>query len=135
MKRALLGADDIFPADQETPRWPGRSEMLDGSRVFVRDTPATAPGAEPALYVHGLGGSSTNWTDLAGLLSGRLVRLLIYLPVFVRSDPACCYPLVALADRVIRRFAHPGRGPVHLFVHSLGGAISVRVAGTRPDLV
>ena len=30
---------------------------------------------------------------------------------------------------------HAGRGPVHLFGNSLGGAISVRVAGIRPDLV
>jgi pimeloyl-ACP methyl ester carboxylesterase len=135
MKRALLGADDIFPADQETPRWPGRSEMLDGSRVFVRDTPATAPGAEPALYVHGLGGSSTNWTDLAGLLSSRLDGQAIDLPGFGRSEPARSYTLAAFADRVIRWIEHSGRGPVHLFGNSLGGAISVRVAGTRPDLV
>ncbi|BCB81285.1 hypothetical protein Pflav_076950 [Phytohabitans flavus] len=69
MKRALLGADELFPADREAPPWPGRSEMVDGANVFVRETPALMPGAEPALYVHGLGGSATNWTDLAGLLA------------------------------------------------------------------
>jgi len=135
MKRALLGADDIFPADREAPPWPGRSEMLDGSRVFVRDTPATSPGAEPALYVHGLGGSSTNWTDLAGLLSSRLDGQAIDLPGFGRSDPARRYTVAAFADRVVRWIEYSGRGPVHLFGNSLGGAISVRVAGTRPDLV
>ncbi|MGN9906082.1 alpha/beta fold hydrolase [Phytohabitans sp. LJ34] len=135
MKRALLGADDIFPADRETPRWPGRTEMLDGSRVFVRDTPATSPAAEPALYVHGLGGSSTNWTDLSGLLASRLEGQAIDLPGFGRSDPARRYTIAAFADRVIRWIEHSDRGPVHLFGNSLGGAISVRVAGTRPDLV
>ncbi|BCB86665.1 alpha/beta fold hydrolase [Phytohabitans suffuscus] len=135
MKRALLGADDLFPADRESTHWPGRFEMLDGSRVFVRDTPAVAPGAEPALFVHGLGGSSTNWTDLAGLLAGRLDGQAIDLPGFGRSEPARSYSLAAFADRVIRWIEHSGRGPVHLFGNSLGGAISVRVAGTRPDLV
>jgi pimeloyl-ACP methyl ester carboxylesterase len=135
MKRALLGADDMFPADQEAPAWPGRWESLDGSRVYVRDTPATTPGAEPALYVHGLGGSSTNWTDLSRLLAGRLEGQAIDLPGFGRSDPARRYTLAAFADRVIRWIEHSGRGPVHLFGNSLGGAISVRVAGTRPDLV
>lgn len=135
MKRALLGADDLFPADRETPAWPGRWETLDGTRVFVRDTPATAPGAEPALYVHGLGGSSTNWTDLAGLLAGRLDGQAIDLPGFGRSDPARRYTIPAFADRVIRWIEHSDRGPVHLFGNSLGGAIAVRVAGTRPDLV
>ncbi|MFC0526537.1 alpha/beta fold hydrolase [Phytohabitans kaempferiae] len=135
MKRALLGADDLFPTGGEAPPWPGRLVELDGSRLLVRDTPATAPGAEPALYVHGLGGSSTNWTDLAGLLAGRLEGQAIDLPGFGRSEPARRYTIAAFADRVIRWIEHSGRGPVHLFGNSLGGAISVRVAGLRPDLV
>jgi pimeloyl-ACP methyl ester carboxylesterase len=36
---------------------------------------------------------------------------------------------------VIRWIEHSARGPVHLVGNSLGGAITVRVAGTRPDLV
>ena len=33
----------------------------------MRSAPAPE-GAEPALFVHGLGGSATNWTDLMDLL-------------------------------------------------------------------
>jgi pimeloyl-ACP methyl ester carboxylesterase len=40
-----------------------------------------------------------------------------------------------MADRVIRWIEASDRGPVHLFGNSLGGAVTVRVAGTRPDLV
>ena len=36
---------------------------------------------------------------------------------------------------MVRWIEHSGRGPVHLLGNSLGGAVSVRVAGTRPDLV
>jgi pimeloyl-ACP methyl ester carboxylesterase len=85
--------------------------------------------------VHGLGGSSLNWTDLAGLLADYLEGQAIDLPGFGRSDPARSYTVTAFADRIIRWIEHSDRGPVHLFGNSLGGAVSVCVAGTRPDLL
>ncbi len=109
--------------------------LLDGRTTYLRHTPATVPDAEPAVYVHGLGGSSANWTDLADLLSDRLDGYALDLPGFGRSEPARRYTLPALAQRVVRVIEHTGRGPVHLFGNSLGGAVSVRVAATRPDLV
>lgn len=48
--------------------WPGTTVQLDVGEVFVRSTPAH-PGAEAALFVHGLGGSALNWTDLMGQFS------------------------------------------------------------------
>lgn len=109
--------------------------LIDGAVTYVRDTPATSAGAEPALYVHGLGGSSQNWTDLSGLVADRLDGQAIDLHGFGHSAPGRSYTVAAFADRVVRYIEHSGRGPVHLFGNSLGGAISVRVAGTRPDLV
>ncbi|MDW5324705.1 alpha/beta hydrolase [Plantactinospora sp. KLBMP9567] len=135
MKRALLAADESIARDEVPPPWPGRGVRVDGSITYVRETPATRSDAEPALYVHGLGGSAQNWTDLAGLLADRLDGHAIDLPGFGRSDPARKYTIPAFADRVIRYIEHSGRGPVHLFGNSLGGAVSVRVAGLRPDLV
>ncbi|MCL7459124.1 alpha/beta hydrolase [Micromonospora sp. MSM11] len=135
MKRATLRPDHLLPGHSVPPPWPGREVRLDGTVTYVRDTPATAPGAEPALYVHGLGGSSQNWTDLAYLLADRLDGQAIDLPGFGRSEPGRRYTVPAFADRVIRWIEHSDRGPVHLFGNSLGGAISVQVAGARPDLV
>jgi pimeloyl-ACP methyl ester carboxylesterase len=135
MKRATLWPDHFLPAHRVPPPWPGRAVRLDGTVTYVRDTPAAAADAEPALYVHGLGGSSQNWTDLAGLLSDRLDGQAIDLPGFGRSEPGRRYTIPSFADRVIRWIEHSGRGPVHLFGNSLGGAISVQVAGLRPDLV
>ncbi|MEU4381043.1 alpha/beta fold hydrolase [Micromonospora echinofusca] len=135
MKSATLRPDHLLPGHSVPPPWPGREVRLDGTVTYVRDTPATAPGAEPALYVHGLGGSSQNWTDLAYLLADRLDGQAIDLPGFGRSEPGRRYTVPAFADRVIRWIEHSGRGPVHLFGNSLGGAISVQVAGVRPDLV
>jgi pimeloyl-ACP methyl ester carboxylesterase len=53
------------------PPWPGEFVALSDEQVFVRSAPVPAgqsADAEPALCVHGFGGSSTNWTDLMDLL-------------------------------------------------------------------
>ena len=47
--------------------WPGA--LSAGRRRGLRAVDSGGAGAEPALYVHGLGGSALNWTDLMGLLS------------------------------------------------------------------
>ncbi|MEU5564006.1 alpha/beta fold hydrolase [Micromonospora musae] len=135
MKRATLCPERLLPEHGVPPPWPGREVRLDGMVSYVRETPATVPGAEPALYVHGLGGSSQNWTDLAGLLSSRLDGQAIDLPGFGRSEPGLRYTVPAFAARLVRYLEHSDRGPVHLFGNSLGGAITVQVAALRPDLV
>ncbi|MDG6110180.1 alpha/beta hydrolase [Dactylosporangium aurantiacum] len=136
MKRASLVPEFTVPSPDRLPeRWPGREVELDGLKAYVRDTPATAPGAEPAVYVHGLGGSSTNWTDLAGVLSDRLEGQAVDLPGFGHSGPARSYSLTAMAAHVIRWIEHSDRGPVHLFGNSMGGAAVVVAAALRPDLV
>ncbi len=103
--------------------------------LHVRDTPATRPGADPAVYVHGLGGSSQNFTDLAGLLADRFDGQAVDLPGFGYSDPSPRYSIPAFAATLIDYLEASGRGPVHLVGNSLGGSISVRVAALRPDLV
>jgi pimeloyl-ACP methyl ester carboxylesterase len=139
MKRAVIAPQGaVSLVDTPAPPWPGRPVVLDGAITYVRETravPVDGTTAEPALFVHGLGGSSQNWTDLAALLAHRLDGQAIDLPGFGRSDPGRSYSLAAFADRVIRWIEYAGRGPVHLFGNSLGGAITVRVAGMRPDLV
>lgn len=122
--------EDVLP-----PPWPGRRVTIDGAVTYVRDTPARAADAEPALYVHGLGGSATNWTDLAHLLAHRLDGQAIDLPGFGHSDPARGYSVSAMARRVVRYIEVSARGPVHLFGNSLGGAIAAVVAAVRPELV
>lgn len=114
------------------PPWPGEQR----SGLFVREAPA-AEAAEPALFVHGLGGASTNWTDLMGLLAGQLDSWAPDLPGFGRSGPPAdgSYALRTHVKAVVRLIEESGRGPVHLFGNSLGGAVSTRVAARRPDLV
>jgi pimeloyl-ACP methyl ester carboxylesterase len=131
-------SDAVLPdLDQSIPPWPGRPVTVGGNRIFVRTTPSSAPEPEPALYVHGLGGASTNWTDLAAQLAPWLAGEALDLPGFGQSGPSPDddYSLRAQAQVVIGYLETSGRGPVHLVGNSMGGAISIFVASSRPDLV
>jgi pimeloyl-ACP methyl ester carboxylesterase len=92
---------------------------------------------EPALCVHGLEGSSRNWTDLMDLLRPRLACDALDLPGFGDSPPRPDgrYSIAALAQTVIALIERRGRGPVHLIGNSLGGAVCVKVAASRPELI
>ena len=77
------------PLDLSRAPWPGEQVRVGGADLFVRHTPTTADGDVPtAVYVHGLGGASTNWTDLAAQLQGRVEGFAPDLPGFGRSGPS-----------------------------------------------
>lgn len=136
MKGAILADDGaLLPDGEAPPPWPARRVVIGGAMLHVRDTPATSPDAEPAVYVHGLGGSSQNFTDVAGLLADRFEGQAVDLPGFGYSDPSPRYSIQAFAATLIGYLEHADRGPVHLVGNSLGGAITVRVAALRPDLI
>jgi pimeloyl-ACP methyl ester carboxylesterase len=132
------------------PAWPGEFVTLGVGDVFVRFAGAKAVRdgsavAEPAMYVHGLGGSSRNWTDLMDLLSHPgpeaddpvLAGDALDLPGFGFSPPSASgnYSIGARAAAVIALIDKRGNWPVHLVGNSLGGAVATRVAARRPDLV
>ncbi len=126
------------------PHWPGRLVNLGDHQVYVRSVPAPQEPAhqepahqEPALCVHGLEGSSRNWTDLMDLLRPELACEALDLPGFGDSPPRRDgrYSITALAQTVTTLIEKQGRGPVHLIGNSLGGAVCVRVAATRPELI
>ncbi|NUK05525.1 alpha/beta hydrolase [Streptomyces lunaelactis] len=114
-----------------------RSVALPGLTLTVRARPPARTGLAPALYVHGLGGSSQNWSSLMPLLEDVLDGEALDLPGFGDSPPPDDgnYSVTAHARAVIRFLDAAGRGPVHLIGNSLGGAVSTRVAAVRPDLV
>ncbi|MEV6958835.1 alpha/beta hydrolase [Streptomyces sp. NPDC051207] len=114
-----------------------RSVELPGVTLTIRSRPAERTGAPPALFVHGLGGSSLNWSTLMPLLADVVDCEALDLPGFGDSPPPDDgdYSITGHARAVIRYLDAAGRGPVHLFGNSLGGAITTRVAAVRPDLV
>jgi pimeloyl-ACP methyl ester carboxylesterase len=133
-----MSRTDVRLADTSLPTWDGVLPPWPGTEqhgLFVRSAPWS--GAEPALFVHGLGGASTNWTDLMGLLAGQVDGAALDLPGFGRSAPpeSGSYALRTHTRAVIALLERQDRGPVHLFGNSLGGAVSTQVAARRPDLV
>src|SRR5579859_1795746 len=118
------------------PHWPGRLVDLGDHQVYVRRAPGRE-GAEPALFVHGLEGSSRNWTDLMDLLRPALAGEAVDLPGFGDSPPRPDgrYSIAALAQTVAALIETRHKDPVHLIASSLGGAVAVKLAATRPHLV
>ncbi|MBI1376661.1 MAG: alpha/beta fold hydrolase [Frankiales bacterium] len=120
------------------PPWPREDVVLTNGTVAVRRAAPASESVEPALFVHGLGGSSVNWTDLMALLRDRVDGIAVDLPGFGWSPPPRDgdYSLVrtaaSLAELVAARF--DGR-PVHLFGNSMGGAIAVQLAARHPEVV
>ncbi|MET9322417.1 alpha/beta hydrolase [Streptomyces sp. NPDC003038] len=114
-----------------------RTVTLPGLEMAVRVRPPVRTGLPPALFVHGLGGSSQNWSALMAELADTVDGEAVDLPGFGWSPPPADrdYSVRALTRAVIRHLDAAGRGPVHLLGNSLGGAISTRVAAVRPDLV
>jgi pimeloyl-ACP methyl ester carboxylesterase len=114
-----------------------RSVQLPGLTLTVRSRPPAREGLPAALYVHGLGGSSQNWSALMPLLEDVVDSEAVDLPGFGDSPPPDDgdYSVTGHARAVIRYLDATGRGPVHLFGNSLGGAVTTRVAAVRPDLV
>lgn len=125
--------------------WPGKFVDLPGGQVHIR-TASADPDAQLAMFVHGLGGSATNWTDLIGELARpsadwpdlpSLACQAIDLPGFGASPPRADgdYSINRHAASVIELIEAQGRGPAHLIGNSMGGAVVTRVAARRPDLV
>ncbi|MET9223573.1 alpha/beta fold hydrolase [Streptomyces sp. NPDC088197] len=119
---------------------PGESvhtASLPGLTLVVRSRGTDGPGTAPALFVHGLGGSSQNWSALMAALADRVAGQALDLPGFGHSPPPDDgdYSIPGHARAVVRLLEAERRGPVHLFGNSLGGAVAVKVAAARPDLV
>lgn len=115
------------------PAYPGEME----GPVFVRRTPVADDHATRAVFVHGMGGSSTNWTDLMYLLEPTFPGIAVDLPGYGFSDPAPDnkYGVGRNAKAVVKLIQGEGGKPVHLFGNSLGGITAVALAARHPELV
>lgn len=126
--RPLPGLDEA-----PVPPFPGEME----GPIFVRRTSVVDTNATRAVYVHGMGGSSNNWTDLMYLLEPTFPGIALDLPGYGFSDPTPDnkYGVGRNAKAVVNLIKREGGEPVHLFGNSLGGITAVAVAARHPELV
>jgi pimeloyl-ACP methyl ester carboxylesterase len=110
-----------------------------GEEVYVAQTPPAVQSNDKdlVLCVHGMSGAATNWTDLMAELTPEFGCVAVDLPGSGFSPPpksADGYSVSAMARTVVRLIETLPH-PVHLVGNSMGGAVSVKVAATRPELL
>jgi pimeloyl-ACP methyl ester carboxylesterase len=96
-----------------------------------------AGSGEPVLLVHGLGNNALVWRRVMGGLARGHHVVAPDLPGFGHSSPVQTRdPLATYAEFVAELIRRIGRGvPAALVGNSTGGAVALRVALTRPELV
>lgn len=126
------------------PSWDREELRLPTRTLTVRHAPGAEPGLPTAVFVHGLGGSSLNWTDLMHELRHQVDGWAVDLGGFGYSPPPRDGDMTPAGHaRGVAEFIEyleasgraDARGPVHLFGNSMGGAVALQVAARRPDLV
>ncbi len=92
---------------------------------------------ETIVLVHGLATNRDIWEFAAPPLARSRRVVLLDVPGFGGSEPAGeGFELTEVAERIARGLAAQGvPGPFDLVGHSLGGAIALTLAATRPRLV
>ncbi|MGW7684482.1 alpha/beta fold hydrolase [Kribbella sp. NPDC054772] len=122
-------------APLELQEWPERRVPVAGVDLLVRDVPGAAADLPPALFVHGLGGSSLNWTALGTMLNDTIRGIAPDLPGFGRTPLSGVIGISEQAALLVDLLEKQFDRPVHVFGNSMGGAASVALAAQRPDLV
>lgn len=125
------------PVTAPVTSWPREDRSLPGRTSSVRHAQGREPGLPTAVYIHGLGGSSLNWTDLMARLQPYVDGYALDLGGMGYSPPPRDGDMspAGHARGAAELIDSIGNGPVHLFGNSLGGAVALQLAGRRPDLV
>ena len=92
---------------------------------------------EPLVLIHGLATTREIWTAVRPELACKRRVITLDVPGFGESAPVGeGFELEVVADRIARGLASHGvRGPFDLVGHSLGAALAVTLAATRPRTV
>jgi pimeloyl-ACP methyl ester carboxylesterase len=96
--------------------------------------PALAGDRLPVLALHGAAGSSRQWQSLADHLGDNCTVIAPDLPGYGTAGSQSVRDAAETAERIIGLMAIDGE-PMHIVGHSIGAAIALEIAMSRPDLV
>lgn len=98
---------------------------------------AANPGAPTGVFLHGLGGSALNWTDLMYALQSQVNGVGVDLGGFGMSPPPRDGDMspAGHARGAAELIKYLDCGPVHVFGNSFGGAVALNLAAQYPALV
>ncbi len=119
-------------------KWLGaelREVELTAGRIHYWTTSSNHP--ETILFIHGFGDSKDGAYSLAFHLAKQFNVIALDLPGFGQSfrDPELCYDTHSYG-RWLDEFMTKARiGPVHVVGNSLGGAMALKLALVRPDVI
>jgi pimeloyl-ACP methyl ester carboxylesterase len=109
-----------------------RDSEVDGTRLHY----LVGGDGPPLVLVHGLGGSASNWVELAPLLARRFRLLAPDLAGHGHSAPAGSRASIeAFAEHVHALMLREEMPAAAVVGHSLGGTVALRLAASRPDAV
>lgn len=125
-----------YPDDVIAPGpFPGTEIVLPDRTLHVRSSERSDLPA--AMFIHGLGGSALNWTDLMFRMRDEVNGYAVDLGGFGLSPPPRDGDMSprAHAESVVSLIDHMGIAPVHLFGNSFGGAVALNLAARYPGLI
>lgn len=97
---------------------------------------AVGEAGPPALLLHGFGSDRSSWRLNQNEVGGLTRSLALDLPGHGKSPVEVGDGSLATLSRAVEAFAEAHSDePMHVFGHSLGGAVAVDLAQRRPDLV
>ena len=96
----------------------------------------TRPGSgTPLFMIHGFAADSSGWAALERALPRDLPLIRVDLPSHGRSPRRAIRDFGELLRALVQAFDAHVEGPVHVLGHSLGGALALGLADTRPRQV
>lgn len=132
-----ITSDDVQrAAEANIDPAPRRGEATLGDGRLLAYLEAGPKSDHPILFIHGLGGSLSSWQLVMGTLAGNHRMTAVDLPGHGDSSTSAPgYSVAELANDLAEGVLASQRNPAILVGHSLGGAIALHLAISRPDLV
>ncbi len=132
---AVIGTGPRGRIEARDVRAAATTDRMMAAGIAYRMWQPATPGGDTLVLLHGFAAEAQSWAVLAAALARRGHRVIAPdLPGHGATDLPGEH-LAGLVDSITGFLRAGGFAPVHLVGHSLGGAVSARIARAEPGLV